>query len=180
MDKQQSGSFRLGPDWPFPPGAELKDTADQFEDSAVVDQQWRGYDLRAAIPLVCLALVLTIALLAGRWWLDEFVEALVPYVIVLILWPAILGHGFYRSITYTYRLTDQALIVDLGFRNPPVPPIRFSELIGVEYGASRIHSLLGIGWVEAVARDERRIRLKALRDPAEFAALLRERIPSNR
>lgn len=146
------------------------------DDGAMVDEQWRGYDLRAALPLVAVAFLLTVALLAGRWVFDDFIDGLVPYFIVLVIWPAFLGIGLYRSITYTYRLTDKALVVDLGFMHPPVPPLWFRDLAGVEHGANPVHALFGIGWVLATARDGRTVKLKALRDPAAFAAILRERI----
>jgi len=144
-------------------------------DGAMVDEQWRGYDLRAALPLVILAVLLSIALLAGRWVFDDFIDGLVPYLIVLGIWPALLGLALYRAITYTYHLTDKALLVDFGPLHRPVPPVWFPELANVESGANWLHSRLGIGWVRITGGDGRTVRLPAVRDAAAFAALLQSR-----
>src|SRR6185437_9892802 len=67
---------------------------------------------------------------------DDYTAAIVPYVIVLVLWPGLLAAPLYRAITYTYRITDRALFVDRGFLNPPQPVVSFKEIAGVEHGAN--------------------------------------------
>lgn len=146
------------------------------EDGALAEWAWRGYDPRAAIPLIALAATISAALLTGRWYLDEFVASLVPYLVVLALWPSLLGLPLYRAITYTYRVTDRALLVDRGFLNRPDPPVWLKEVTSVKCGANWLHRQLGIGWVRATTTDGRSIKLSALRDPDAFASMLRERI----
>ena len=67
------------------PGRERNSSDDQ------VDRLWRGYDPRAAVPLIAIAIVASATLLAGRWYLDDLTAALVPYAIVLALWPVMLA-----------------------------------------------------------------------------------------
>lgn len=147
-------------------------TTNTLPDLAFIDRSWRGYDFRAAAPRVLIALAASILLLAGRWYLDDYSAALVPYIIVLVLWPALLGVAFYRAITYTYRITDRALLVDRGFRNPPEPPVEFADIARVETGAHGLGRLLGVGWIAVRLRDGRTIKLKGLRHPEEFARSL--------
>jgi len=154
-------------------------SGNRTEDAAMVDEQWRGYDSRAALPFVALAALVTVALLGGRWIFNETLHGILPYAIVLLIWPALLGTWLYRSITYTYRITDRALLVDLGFRHPPIPPIAFQDLASVEHGANWVHAALHIGWVRATARDGRTVKLKSIRDPAAFAGLLRGHITTS-
>ena len=145
------------------------------EVKALQDLAWRGFDLRAAIPITALAIVLSAVLLAGRWYLDDLADAIITYFLVLALWPALLSLTLYRAITYTYRITDRALLVDRGFFNRPEAPIWFNELRRVEIGARWIDRMLGIGWV-SVSTSGRTLHLRAIRDPHGFAAMLRERM----
>ncbi|MFO0803818.1 MAG: PH domain-containing protein [Gemmataceae bacterium] len=144
-------------------------------DPAFVDQSWRGYDPRAAAPLLLLAAALTAALLASRFLFNEFLSAVLTYLLVLGLWPALLFVAAYRSVTYTYRLTDRALLVDRGFLHHPVPPLTYDGIAKVEHGASPVYSWLRVGWVRVSMNDGREVKLRSLRDPAAFAASLEER-----
>ena len=146
------------------------------DDSAMIDEQWRGYDLRAAVPMFALAALLTAALLASRIFFNDFIDALIAYLLVLVLWPALLCVAVYRAVTFTYRVTDRALLVDRGFLSRPEPPLPYRELTGVESGGNLFHSWLGIGWVHVTATGGRTVKLPAIRDPAAFAKRLRERM----
>jgi hypothetical protein len=143
-------------------------------DTALEDRAWRGYDPRAAMPLIAVAGGISAALLAGRWYLDDFTAALIPYAIVLALWPGLLGLTVYRAITYTYRLTDRALLVDRGFRNRPEAPLWLADVNTVEYGGHWIARKLGIGWVKVTSIEGREIVLTAIRNPEQFANCLDE------
>ena len=143
---------------------------------AMADRTWRGYDLRAAIPLFALALASTVVLLAGRWYMGDIVAQIVPYLLVLAVWPLLLGLALYRAVTYTYRITDRALLVDRGFRNRPEPVIWFAEVLQVTHGASWMYRQLDVGWVGVTVSDGRTLKLTAVRNPAAFAAMLRERM----
>src|SRR6185437_9355583 len=146
------------------------DDANRLADYSFVDRSWRGYDLRAAAPRFLLAFALSTILLAGRWSFDNYTAAIVPYVIVIVLWPGLLAAPIYRAITYTYRITDRALLVDRGFLNPPEPVIDFKEVAGVETGANWLERRFGVGWVIVSRSDGRNWKLKGLRHPAEFEA----------
>jgi uncharacterized membrane protein YdbT with pleckstrin-like domain len=148
----------------------------KLPDPAMVDQQWRGYDLRAAVPAFALASVLTVAIMASRFYEDDLGNAVFTYAIVLILWPALLFVAVYRSVTYTYRITDRALLVDRGFLHRPIPPLHYADISSVEHGASWFYSWLRIGWVHVTAVGRKTVRMPSLRDPAAFAKLLSERI----
>lgn len=144
-------------------------------DPALVDQAWRGYDPRAAVPLLLLAAAITAALLAGRFLFNEFLSAVLTYLLVLVIWPALLFVAAYRSVTYTYRLTDRALLVDRGFLHRPVPPLPYGDIAKIEHGASPVYSWLGVGWVVVSMSDGREVKLRSLRNPRDFAAALEER-----
>lgn len=144
-------------------------------DSAMVDEQWRGCDLRGAAPLFALALLLTFSLLVTRLLFNELLDALIAYLIVLVLWPTLLFVAVYRAVTYTFRITDRALVVDRGFLHGPILPLPYAGIAKVEHGDNWIHALLNIGWVRATMADGRSVKMPSLRDPAGFAALLRAR-----
>ena len=144
-------------------------------DSAMIDEEWRGYDLRAAAPLFSLALVLTIALLVARLLFSDLIDALITYFIVLILWPVLLFISMYRAITYTYRITDRALLVDRGPLHRPQAPMPYGEMTAIEHGRSWLSSLLDVGWVRVTMADGRRVYLRSLGAPETFAAVLRKR-----
>jgi membrane protein YdbS with pleckstrin-like domain len=143
---------------------------------ALADRAWRGYDPRAALPLIALATAVSAVLLAGRWYLDDVSAAVVPYAIVLALWPSLLCLTLYRAITYTYRITDRALLVDRGFLNRPEPPLWLKDVNKVESGAGRLGHLLGIGWLKVTTTAGHEVTLSALHHPEAIAKLLNELI----
>ena len=142
------------------------------------DLAWRGYDPRAAFPHLGAADAASVALLAGRWYLDDLSElvdrvgALALYGLVLAVWPGLLVILFYRAVTYTYRLTDRAVLVDRGFRNRPEPPIWLVDVTGVTSGASWLGQRVGVGWVRVVTTGGMSIRLTGVRDPGQFAGVI--------
>jgi membrane protein YdbS with pleckstrin-like domain len=137
---------------------------------------WRGYDLRAAMPPAAVALLASVALLAGRWFVNDFADALVPYLIVLVLWPALLGVALYRAVTYTYHLTDAALLVDRGPLHLPIPPLWLNEIAEVKGQSTGLFRLLGIGSVRVTTVDGRVETLTAIRHPEEFARQVLARV----
>ena len=146
------------------------------DDAALAEFIWRGFEPRAALPMLVVAASASAALLAGRWYLDDLAAALVTYLLVLALWPTLLGLTLYRAITYTYRITDRALLVDRGFLNRPVAPIWLKDITDVRTGSNWLNRWLDVGWLTVQTAEGRRIKLRALRNPAAFAALLEERI----
>lgn len=148
-------------------------------DPAMTGRGWRGYDLRATLPAVAMAIAASVALLAGRWCftdlseLADHVGALAVYGMALAVWPALLLALLYRTVTYTYRITDRAVLVDRGFMWPPELPLWLAELTAVETGAGWVSRRLGIGWVRLHTADGRAVVLTGVRDPEAFAAEVR-------
>jgi uncharacterized membrane protein YdbT with pleckstrin-like domain len=151
-------------------------------DPALTDRGWRGYDPRAAAPQVAAATVASAVLLAGRWELGDLsafanrAGALVVYAVVLAVWPGLLAVALYRAVTYTYRLTDRALLVDRGFMARPEPPVWLADVTGVVSGAGWVGQRLGVGWVRVATADGRAVRLTGVRDPGAYAIQLREAV----
>lgn len=145
-------------------------------DNAAVEREWRGYHPRAAVPRVVLAASLSAGVMVGRWHLQEMSDyaeragAWVFFVLSACSWLIMLGVA-YRLITYTYRLTDTAVLVDFGFRNPPEPPLYLKDVTGVAHGASWFGRLADVGWVRVTA-GTRQVLLKGVRHPKAFAATI--------
>jgi membrane protein YdbS with pleckstrin-like domain len=149
-------------------------------DAAQADLDWRGYHPRAAVPAFALATVASVALLVGRWWLadpSDFTDraiALAFYAMTLAVWPVLLSTLVYRMVTYTYRLTDRAVLVDWGFRHLPEAPVKLAGLRGVAVQVGRLGRRFGVGRVILHAADERMVTLKGVRAPETFAMAIRE------
>jgi hypothetical protein len=143
------------------------------------DRAWRGYDPRAAVPVVGVAAAVSAALLAGRWYLADLSgladrgAALAVYALVLAGWSGLVAGVLYRSVTYTYRLTDRALLLDWGPLSPPVPPAWLADVTAVVSGATWLGRQLGVGWVRVSSAGGRTVRLTGVRDPGGFALAIR-------
>src|SRR5262245_55766374 len=130
-------------------------TTDKWaEDPAQKDLAWLGYHPRAMAPAVALAASVTALVLWGRWALEDLsafadrVGALVVFALAWAVWPGLFAIFLYRTVTYTYRLTDRAVLVDFGFLFHPVAPIGLAEVVGVAAGCGWLTRWLGVGWVE--------------------------------
>jgi uncharacterized membrane protein YdbT with pleckstrin-like domain len=151
----------------------------QTDDPAQAERAWIGYHPRAAAPAVVVATVLSLVVWTGRWYLGALVAladrvgALAVFAPVWCLWLVLVALYAYRAATYTYRLTDRAVLVDYGFRHRPVPPVWLRDITQVRTGGDWLHRLLGVGWVEVQTAD-RLVRLAGVRDPEAFAKLIRE------
>lgn len=158
------------------------DTTAHRTDPALVDRAWRGYDLRAAVPYVAAAAAASAALLAGRWYFEDLsgfanrTGALAVYALVLAVWPGVLAAAVYRAVTYTYRLTDRALLVDRGLFFRPEPPVWLADVTAVVSGAGWLGRRLGVGWVRVTTADGRVVSLTGVRDPGAFAIELRDAV----
>ncbi len=148
------------------------------DDRALADRGWWGYDPRAMFPAVAAAAGASAVLLSGRWyledlsWLAERAGALAVFGLAVAVWPGLVAVLLYRAVTYTYRLTDKAVLVDRGFLSRPEPPVWLAELSGVEAGAGWVGRQLGVGWVKLTAGG-RVVRLTGVRHPGEVAAAIR-------
>lgn len=149
---------------------------------------WRGYSPRAAAPAVAAAAALSAAVLAGRWHLDglsalaDRIGALAVYALALAVWPGLVAVVLYRTVTYTYRLTDRGLFVDRGFRWRPEPPVWLADVTGATAEAGWLGRRLGVGRVRVEAVGGRVLTLAGVDHPEAFAAAIREaadgRLPS--
>lgn len=100
--------------------------------------------------------------------LTQRLGALAVFGLVWCVWPALAAAYVYRMVTYTYRVTDRAVLVDFGFWHRPVPPVWMAEVREVRVGSGRLDRRLGVGWVE-VRTPDRTVRLLGVRNPEEFA-----------
>src|SRR5437879_4135584 len=114
------------------------------DDPAMTDVAWRGYDGRALLPAVAVAAAASVVLLSGRWylaelsWLADRAGALAVFGLAVAVWPGLIAVLLYRAVTYTYRLTDRAVLVDRGFLARPEPPVWLAEVTAVEAGAGGV------------------------------------------
>lgn len=148
-------------------------------DRAMADRDWRGYSPRALLPAVIAAAAVSAVVLSGRWYVPGLVEmagrfgALTVFALAAAVWPGLLAVLLYRTTTYTYRLTDRAVLVDRGFRHRPQPPVWLAEVAEVRSGAGPVGRTLGVGWVALVTTGGRIVRLTGVWRPGEFAAAIR-------
>jgi hypothetical protein len=151
---------------------------DQPGDPAQQDLLWTGYHPRAALPAFATAAVLTAVVLSGRWYLvglSELAEragAWAVFALAWAVWPALVIVFLYRTVFYSYRLTDRMLLADFGFLFYPVTPVPLTDVQTVTYGGAWPAKLLGVGWVEVGVGDAA-IRMKGVRDPKGFAQKIR-------
>ena len=148
-------------------------------DPAQADRVWAGYHPRAAAPALAAAAVASLVVCVGRWHQDDLSElakragALAVFALAWGVWPVLGAVYLYRAATYTYRLTDRAVLIDFGFRYRPVPPVWLREVTEVRSGAGPVGRLLGVGWVEVRTAD-RAVRLTGVRRPNALAGRIRE------
>jgi hypothetical protein len=154
-------------------------TTSRAEDPAQADRAWAGYHPRAAAPAVALAAAASLVVWTGRYYLDPLsdlaarIGSLAVFGLAWGVWPAVAAVYLYRTVTYSYRLTDRALLIDFGFRRLPVPPVVLSEVTAVRAGGGWLARRLGVGWVEVTA-GPRAVRMVGVRDPGRFAEQIRE------
>src|SRR5579883_294544 len=150
----------------------------RMQDPAQTDHAWVGYHPRAAVPTLALATIASLLIWTGRWYLTELSEladelgALVVFALAWCVWPGLIAVYLYRAVTYTYRLTDRAVLVDFGFWFRPVPPLWLKEITEVRAGAVGLNWWLGVGWVE-VRTTGRVVRLLGVRHADAFADQIR-------
>jgi hypothetical protein len=148
-------------------------------DPSLRDLAWSGYHPRALAPAVILVAVLSLAVWTGRWYLDDFSEfadrvgTLAVFAMAWAVWPALLAVLLYRTVTFTYRLTDRALLVDYGFLSPPVTPIDLVAVKTVVVLGGWKSRWLRVGSIE-IQTEDRIVRLRGVRQPETFALMIRE------
>jgi uncharacterized membrane protein YdbT with pleckstrin-like domain len=150
-------------------------------DPAQRDLVWTGYDPRALAPAISLAAVASLVVWTGRWFFEDLSDladrlgSLVIFALAWGVWPALGAVFLYRTVTFTYRLTDRALLVDFGFLSRPVPPIALSDVSAVVMGGGWVHRRFGVGWIE-IRTTDRVIRLPGVREPHPFAMAIRDAV----
>ena len=156
-------------------------TQRRADDPAQADRAWSGYHPRAALPALTVAAAASLVVWTGRWYQFDLREladrygALAMYAPVWCVWLVLVTVYLYRTVTYSYRLTNKAVLIDFGFRSVPVPPVWLEEVAEVRAGAGWFGRLLGVGWVELRAA-ARTVRLVGVRHPEELAEQIRAAI----
>jgi len=129
-------------------------------------------------PAVVSVAAMSLLVWTGKWYLDELsgladrVGALALFVIAWGVWPGLGAVFLYRTVTFTYRLTDRAVLIDFGLWYPPVPPVLLTEIQEVRTGAGWFSRLLGVGWVELTIATGT-VRMTGVRHPEAFAEQIR-------
>lgn len=153
-------------------------TRRRTDDPAQADRAWAGYHPRAAIPAFVLAGIASLLVWTGRWYLDDLsdladrIGGLALFALAWCVWPALIAVYLYRTVTYTYRLTDRAVLIDFGFWHNPVPPVRLEEITEVRVATGRRKRWLGVGWIEVRTAD-RVARLVGVRHADHLAEQIR-------
>ena len=155
------------------------------QDPAQADRAWVGYHPRAAAPAVGAVAVASLAVWTGQWYLAPLSQladragVLAVFALAWGVWPGLAAVYLYRAVTYSYRLTDRALLIDFGFRHRPIPPLPLADITGVRAGTGWVGRLLGVGWV-VVAAGGRAERLVGVREPERFADQVRAAVAACR
>jgi len=150
-------------------------------DPAQRDLVWTGYHPRALTPAIALAGVASLLMWTGRWYLEDLstlsdrLGSLVVFATAWGVWVVLAGVFLYRTVTYTYRLTDRSLLVDFGFLAAPVPPISLVDVLTVAVGGGWFVRKMGVGWIE-MRTAHRAVRLRGIRAPQSFAVIIREAV----
>ncbi len=150
-------------------------------DPAQADIAWEGYHPRALMPVAVALAVVSLVMWTGRWYWEDLsafadrVGTLALFALSWCVWPVFAVVFLYRTITFSYRLTDRALHVDFGFRARPVPALWLKDVIRVRAGAGFWGRLLNTGWIE-VSTATQTVRLRGVHAAPQFAARIREAI----
>jgi hypothetical protein len=148
------------------------------EEPAQLDRLWVGYHPRAAIPLMVAAATLSMLISTGKWYLNDLSEladeigSLALFAVAWGLWPLLIAIILYRTVTFTYRLTDRALYYDFGFWYAPQAPVWLWDITTVHSGGDWLSRALGVGWVEIRTAD-RVVRWSGVRHPQQVAETIR-------
>jgi hypothetical protein len=109
--------------------------------------------------------------------LADRVGAWAVFALAWAVWPGLIGVFLYRAVTYTYRLTDRAVLADFGFFSSPTKPIALTDVISVVVGGGLISRWLDVGWVE-VRTKEQTLRMSGVRHPEALAEKIRSAVNS--
>ncbi len=157
----------------------------RISDPAQVDRFWFGYHPRALAPTIVAVAIVSIVTWTGRWYLDHLSElanrlgALALFAVAWGPWPVLVTVFLYRTVTYSYRLTDRALVVDFGFWHRPVPPVLLADITSVRNGPTLLGSALSVGWIE-IQTIGGNIRLVGVYRPHEIAERIRTAVTTSR
>jgi membrane protein YdbS with pleckstrin-like domain len=156
-------------------------TNNQLPDPALRELVWIGYHPRTMAPLGIVLVLVSLVLWTGQWYqsdlsdLADRIGSLTLFALAWAVWPALVAIFLYRTVTYTYRLTDREVLVDFGFLFRPVPAVPLSDISAVVTGGSWLRKQFGVGWVE-VRTTDRSVRLPGVRHPSSFAIAVRNAV----
>lgn len=150
-------------------------TSEPGGSSGLADRAWVGYHPRALLPAALAVAALTAVVWTARWGHPNLATRtwiLSGFALTWAAWLTLAAVFLYRTTTYTYRLTDRALLVDFGPLARPTSAILLSELTAVTSGAGPFGRRLEVGWVE-LRTAARVVRLTGVRHPGAFAERVR-------
>jgi membrane protein YdbS with pleckstrin-like domain len=148
-------------------------------DPAHRDLGWYGYSPWTLLPLALPLIVVSAVVWLGRWYFEDLSELAdrigtwTLFVLAWGAWPLFLLVWAYRTITYTYRLTDRALLVDFGFRHPYQPPVPLEQIIEITVHQGVIGRYLNVGQVH-IRTPERSVLLPGVHAPQGLVNALRQ------
>ncbi len=158
-------------------------TAATTPDPAARDCLWLGYHPRAMFPTIVAAGAASWLAWLGRWSivglaeLAERIGALAVFVLAWGIWPFLLSVFVYRTVTYTYRLTPHAILIDFGFMHPPTPPVPLDQITAIVVESGPIRRWLGVGAVVLHA-GPRTVRLPGIYRPERLVTAIRQMMES--
>ena len=146
-----------------------------FNDPSQTDLAWRGYSSWAMLPSFAICIVLSLVLLTGSWFFEDFrfigqeMGSFIFFLATLAIWLGQLLRWLYRGATYIYRLTPAYFYLDLGFLYNPEPPVDLAKITAVDWGSDALCRFFGVGWVAMHVEGRPSVRLKGILRPAAFA-----------
>ncbi|MGE3806172.1 MAG: PH domain-containing protein [Gemmataceae bacterium] len=151
------------------------------------DLWWGSYAGRTMAPVFLLCLLLTVAVSLAVFiiWDDRFAHPQIMWHATVVplglLWLIVLGRWLYRTLTWSYRLTNQQLYRDTGFLHMADGAVALKEIVQVNVHASLIERTLGVGRLEVVTDDGKAaLSLAGIHDPEWVARLIRGTADSRR
>jgi len=114
-------------------------------DDQEADVWWGSYSPRTLLPLLTFEALLTAAAAWPVWYVPPVRWA------VYLSWLGLFTLGFYRAVTYTYRLTNRRLLRDRGLRHPAAGEVALTRITGVRVERNFWERLTGVGRVRVEA-----------------------------
>jgi hypothetical protein len=116
-----------------------------------VDVWWGSYSGRTMVPGFVLSGALTMATIAGGWylWAEFDVSPLAArygaYSVIGLIWCNLLMRWGYRILVLNYRLTTRRLFIERAFLHTPFTQVELHEVARVQVECSTFERRLDVG-----------------------------------